>query len=267
MSSLEGKRIGIAAERKAEVISKMIRNKGGIPVIYPLQGMQHLNKDISSKNIYDFLEKPFDWVVLTTGIGAATLEEAAKTAGVHKEFVNKLSQTKIAVRGRKTMQWLKENALQAERVSSDGTMENLLSAFHADSSGGDIFLQAYNQEDAKLKNSLEHLGNNVYLSQPYFYEQPLTEVVRSLKYDIADLYLDTVVFTSKTQVRNLFHDETGREILVKAFNHRVLAAAIGKVTAGELSAQGITDVLQPEDSKMGAMVVAIDHHYRQGQSP
>ncbi|MFG6117551.1 uroporphyrinogen-III synthase [Halobacillus sp. MO56] len=266
MSSLEGKRIGIAAERKAEVISKMIRNKGGIPVVYPLQGMQHLNEDTSRKNIYDFLEKKFDWMVLTTGIGAAILGDAAKKAGVHKEFLNKLHQTKLAVRGKKTMQWLKENALQAERVSSDGTMENLLSAFHTDSNRGDVFLQAYNQDDARLKDALEHLGNSVYLSQPYYYEQPLKEVVRSLKCDIADLYLDTVVFTSKTQVRNLFNDDSGREILVKAFNHKVLPAAIGKVTAGELSAQGITDVLQPVDSKMGAMVVAIEHHYRQARS-
>ncbi|SEB21114.1 uroporphyrinogen-III synthase [Thalassobacillus cyri] len=266
MNSLEGKRIGIAAERKAEVISKMIRNKGGIPVIYPLQGMQHLNEDTSRKNIYDFLEKPFDWVVLTTGIGAVTLEKAAKTAGVHKEFFTKLHETKLAVRGKKTMQWLKENSLQAERVSSDGTMESLLSAFSADSTQGDIFLQAYNQDDARLKDSLDHLGHSVYLSQPYHYEKPLTEVIRSLKFDIADLYLDTVLFTSKTQVRNLFKDDTDRKTLVKAFNHKVLAAAIGKVTAGELSAQGITDVLQPVDSKMGAMVVAIDHHYRQGNS-
>ncbi|WP_085505864.1 uroporphyrinogen-III synthase [Thalassobacillus devorans] len=267
MSNLEGRRIGIAAERKAEVISKMIRNKGGIPVIYPLQGMQHLDEDTSRKNIHDFLEKPFDWVVLTTGIGAVTLEDEAKKAGVHKEFLNKLHQAQLAVRGRKTMQWLKENSLQAEIVSPDGTMESLLSAFATNANQEGIFLQAYNQDDARLKDSLDHLGYSVYLSQPYYYEKPLDKVINSLKCDIADLYLDTVVFTSKTQVRNLFHDESGREILVKAFNHKVLPAAIGKVTAGELSAQGITDVLQPVDSKMGAMVVAIDHHYRQAQSP
>src|SRR5690606_2046238 len=93
----------------------------------------------------------------------------------------------------------------------------------------------------------------------------LSLVVDQLKQSILAQSLDAIVFTSKTQVRNIFADTGQSQELVNAFNDRVLAVAVGKVTAQELESNGINQVLQPEHQKMGAMIVAIDHHYRQQQ--
>ncbi|ARI77391.1 uroporphyrinogen-III synthase [Halobacillus mangrovi] len=261
MKGLTDKRIGVAADRKSEAISKLIENMGGSGVVYPSQGKQVLNEDTSSQNVKDYLTHTFDWVILTTGIGARTLTQSATDANLSKQFLEKLSQNSLAIRGSKTMDWLKENNLKPSLVSEDGTMDHLFSLLPSPSKeGASVFLQAYHQDDALLKNKLEAAGYTVYLSQPYAFEPPSEYTMNSLKEEIVKQSLDAVVFTSKTQVKNIF--ETRTQELTEAFNDQVLAVAVGKVTAKELEDQGIKQVLQPSRPKMGAMVVAMDRYYQ-----
>lgn len=111
-----------------------------------------------------------------------------------------------------------------------------------------------------LKRSLEQLGYAVYLSKPYSYKEPDQQILSILKETITSQNVDVVVFTSKTQVRNLFMKED-KEKLAEAFNQGVLAAAIGKVTAAELEKNGIEKVFQPRKPKMGAMVVELNKQF------
>ncbi|WP_298824952.1 uroporphyrinogen-III synthase [uncultured Planococcus sp.] len=266
MNGLAGKKIGVAAVRAAKEISLLIEKQSGTPVILPIQGRQRLNEDISAQNITDFLAESFDWAIFTTGIGARTLTDSAESIGLQSRYIDKLKETKLAVRGSKTMKWIKEYGLEPIHVSADGTMDNLLAALDEEYKGKSpqrIFLQAYDQDDDKLKSILEENGHTVYLSRPYSYEKPDALVVEQLKQSIIEQSLDAIVFTSKTQVRNIFTDPDQSKQLIEAFNDQVLAVAVGKVTAKELESNGIKQVLQPEHQKMGAMIVAIDHHYRE----
>lgn len=266
MKGLEGKKIGVAAERRAGAIQTLIEKQGGIPSIYSIQGKQHLDNATSIRNVAAFLEGDFEWAILTTGVGVNALADSITENEVRSAFIEKLSKVKLAVRGSKTLNWLKQNDLQPTVVSEDGTMENLLgslAAAYSDSGSPHVFLQAYNEDDAKLKGALEEIGYSVYLSQPYFYEEPKPEAITDLKYGIIEKMLDAVVFTSKTQVRNLFEDQADKEKLVTSFNGGVLATAVGKVTANELENQGITTVIQPETQKMGAMIIEIANYYQE----
>ncbi|MGI8315212.1 uroporphyrinogen-III synthase [Halobacillus mangrovi] len=261
MKGLTDKRIGVAADRKSEAICKLIENMGGNGVVYPSQGKQVLNEDISSQNVKDYLNKTFDWVILTTGIGVRTLAQSAAENNMRDKFLEKLGQSSLAIRGSKTMDWLRENHLNPDLVSEDGTMDHLFSLLPSPTKeAASVFLQAYHQDDALLKNKLEAVGYNVYLSQPYAFEPPSETIMNSLKEEIVKQSLDAVVFTSKTQVKNLFNTPT--QELTEAFNDQVLAVAVGKVTAKELEDQGINQVLQPNRPKMGAMVVAMDRYYQ-----
>ncbi|AQQ53577.1 uroporphyrinogen-III synthase [Planococcus lenghuensis] len=265
MTGLAGKQIGIAAVRSAKEISILIEKKGGTPVIYPIQGKQQLNEQISAQNIHDFLAEPFDLAIFTTGIGAKTLTESAIAIGQDDLFFEKLRHTNIAVRGSKTMNWMKAHSLQASIVSEDGTMKKLLTvlaAEYADKRPQRVFIQAYDLDDDKLKKALEEKGHSVYLSRPYSYKKPDPEVVRGLEHAILQRSLDALIFTSKTQVKNLFSEEADHQRLVDAFNGNVLGVAVGKVTAHELEKQGVENVLQPESPKMGAMVVKVDRYYQ-----
>ncbi|RCW65858.1 uroporphyrinogen-III synthase [Saliterribacillus persicus] len=264
MDGLQQKQIGIAADRRAKEISTLIQKQSGIPVVYSIQGKQQLNEEISSQDIKHLLEEEFDWAVLTTGIGARTLENTATAIGIDKHFIKKLRQLHLAIRGSKTSAWLKEHSLEPTILSEDGTMDRLLQDLRDefDKNGPKrIFLQAYNQDDAKLKNELETIGYSVYLSKPYSFEPPTPSIVNGLREAIIEKSLDAVVFTSKTQVINLFADNDRNSEITAACNEKVLAVAVGKVTAQELKNNGIKRVVEPDNQKMGAMIVALNNYY------
>ncbi|WP_010531886.1 uroporphyrinogen-III synthase [Lentibacillus jeotgali] len=260
MSGMDGKRIGIAAARNREAIGKLIQNNGGTPLVFSIQGEQLLNETISRQNILDFVREPFDNVLLTTGIGAEALEKAANDLDCHSDFIGKLRNSTLAVRGSKTVNWLKKHALAAELVSDDGTMENLLAKL-GDGRDKRMFLQAYSQDDAAVEEQLERQGHAVYLSKLYHYKEPDHTIVTDLRERIISQSLDAVVFTSKTQVRNLFKESSEAKEMTAVFNDSILAAGVGKVTAAELKKNGITTVFHPEKQKMGAMVVELGNYF------
>ncbi|MGJ9460475.1 uroporphyrinogen-III synthase [Oceanobacillus sp. CF4.6] len=262
MKGLNGKKIGVAAERRAEAISTLIQKYGGTPIAFPIQGEQKLNESICEQNIKELLAKPFDMVVLTTGVGAETLENTAQRLNLDSNFIEKLGNTTLAIRGSKTVKWIKKYSLSAKYTSEDGTMENLLTSLASEQPNKDkhLFLQAYNQGDVILKKALEDLGYDVYLSKPYHYRAPDDKTLHGLKKAVTEQTLDAVIFTSKTQVQNLFQTTEGE--IVKAFNENVLAVAVGKVTAAELKIKGINNVFQSEKQKMGAMIVELSEHYK-----
>ncbi|MTT30967.1 uroporphyrinogen-III synthase [Terrilactibacillus sp. BCM23-1] len=266
MKGLVNKRIGIAAERQAETIATLVTKHGGSPTIHSIQGQWLLNDEICKNDVKTLVNGSFDWVVLTTGIGARTLEEAAEKLNEKDRFLQSLQKTPLAIRGSKTLKWLKGHNLVPERVSEDGTMEHLISMFKQErenEKGKRVYLQLYDQDDVELKQQFESLGFDPYLSKPYSYKQPDPQALKLLTEQIIEQSLDAVVFTSKTQVRNLFSQVDRKEALVKAFNDRVLAVAVGKVTAGVLEEQGIEELIQPENQKMGQMIVRLSEYYEE----
>ncbi|WP_319020765.1 uroporphyrinogen-III synthase [Bacillus sp. B1-b2] len=262
---LESKKIGVAATRQADAIATLIQKNGGIPSLFSIQGDQQLNDDICEQNIRELLySNPFDIVLLTTGIGIETLEKTAISMNLHEEFIEKLRNTSLAVRGQKTLNWIKKHSLSVKYVSEDGTMENLLMniASEGERSGQRVFLQAYNLDDEVLKFKLEEQGYDVYLSKPYSFIAPSPLTVENLQKEISKRTLDAVVFTSKTQVQNLFNDSTHTEEMIRGFNEEVLAVAVGKVTASELEEKGINNLFQPTVQKMGAMIVELREYLK-----
>lgn len=262
MKGLDGRKIGVAAARKAEAIETLIQKNGGSAIAFPIQGKQQLNEDICKQDIKELIAKPFDMIILTTGIGVETLERTAQQLQEHANFIGKLEKTPLAIRGSKTMNWLKKHDLKPSLVSNDGTMKNLFDSLEREEQGHRkrVYLQAYNQDDVELKDKLENLGFDVYLSKPYRYEEPEQPILGSLRQTIISQEIDAVIFTSKTQVQNLFHKSIDSEEIIHAFNDSVLAVAVGKVTASELEENGITNVFQPKKPKMGAMIVELSRH-------
>ncbi|MFD1336208.1 uroporphyrinogen-III synthase [Oceanobacillus iheyensis] len=255
----EAKRIGIAASRRSDEISALVKKIGGTPIVFSIQGEQILNNETSERDVFELIANAFDFVVLTTGIGASTLEEASLRVNRFPEFITKLSSIPLAIRGSKTEKWLKRHSLDAKVVSTDGTMQNLLHSLQSVIGGNSktVFLQTYNEDDIVLKEKLENLGCNVYMSKPYRYRNPDKETIAKLESNIVEQNLEAVIFTSKTQVKNLFQMASDTALLTEAFNKHVTAVAVGKVTANQLNQYGVSRVVHPANQKMGAMVVEL----------
>ncbi|WP_347861132.1 uroporphyrinogen-III synthase [Salimicrobium sp. PL1-032A] len=261
MNSMKGKRIAVAADRRSGELGKLIGNFGGTPVFTPIQGKQQLYEERSINDVKTLIREDFDWVILTTGVGARTLEQAAEKEGLHDSFLDRLNTTRLAVRGQKSVAWLKEHNLTAETVSEDGTMKGVVEMLEPPQKNA--FLQAYNVDDAAWKETFEESFDYVYLSRPYEYEKPAEQVKRSLQYEILHSGVQAVLFTSKTQVRNLFEGERD-ERLAASLNSGTKAVATGKVTAKELEKYGVEKVMYPENQKMGAMVVQLARYFETG---
>jgi uroporphyrinogen-III synthase len=263
MKGLLNKKIAIAADRQSEAIALLVAKQGGCPEVYPIQGKWQLNKEICKENVLSLINGSFDWVVLTTGIGAKSLEEAAIELDQRDAFFKALRKAKLAIRGSKTVNWLKQNGLAYEKTAADGTMDHLirLLAENQYPQNTTLFLQLYDQDNQCLETSFANLGFSVYLSQPYRYEEPNPLVLKGLTEKIQEQSLDAVVFTSKTQVKNLFQQHEHASSLSAAFNEKVLAAAVGKVTAYEVGKYGVKNCLQPQNPKMGEMIVRLSEYY------
>jgi uroporphyrinogen-III synthase len=263
MKGLLNKKIAIAADRQSEAIALLVAKQGGCPEVYPIQGKWQLNKEICKENVLSLINGSFDWVVLTTGIGAKSLEEAAIELDQRDAFFKALNKAKLAIRGSKTVNWIKQSGLTYEKTAADGTMDNLirLLAEYQYPQNTTLFLQLYDQDDQSLENSFANLGFSVYLSKPYRYEEPNPIVLKGLTEKIQEQAMDAVVFTSKTQVKNLFQQQEHASSLAAAFNERVLPAAVGKITAFELEKYGVKNCLQPQNPKMGEMIVRLSEHY------
>ncbi|WP_159462220.1 uroporphyrinogen-III synthase [Halobacillus sp. Marseille-P3879] len=262
MTALTGKSIAIAADRQAAAIGELVHKQGGTPVTVPIQGRKVLNEREAEKDVKKLIGSHFDYVILTTGIGSKALEEAATRIGEHEAYIESLRETKLAVRGSKTIKWLKEKDLKPFIVSEDGTMKELIGALSdLQLNGEKVFLQQYNKEEERLLNQLTALPIELYQSLPYHYIEPEEETLHKLQNLIIDQKVDAVVFTSKTQVQNLF--ETGSRQLSGAFADKVLAVAVGSVTADELKSYGIHRIVEPAKPKMGAMIIALTNYYKQ----
>ncbi|WP_404404351.1 uroporphyrinogen-III synthase [Jeotgalibacillus malaysiensis] len=258
MNSLNGKRIAIAADRRSKELGALIKNFGGTPVYTPIQGEQQLHEKRSIRDVHILLEEDFEWIILTTGIGVRTLENAAQQEGILDAFLAKLQNAKLAIRGKKALRWLIEHELTAEVVSEDGTMKGLVEKLEKEQ--GRAFLQAYSVDDASWKESFGKFFSYVYLSRPYEYKRPSKDVRKTLVERVTNAEVQAVLFTSKTQVRNLFEEEAD-DRLVHSLNNRVKAVATGKVTAEELRNFGVQEILYPENQKMGAMVVDMARYF------
>ncbi|MDD9149004.1 hypothetical protein OYT88_10625 [Sporolactobacillus sp. CQH2019] len=77
MKGLLNKRIGIASDRQSGTIASLVLKHGGTPEIFSIQGTRQRNETACIESITTLIRKPFDWVILTTGIGAKALEKTA----------------------------------------------------------------------------------------------------------------------------------------------------------------------------------------------
>ncbi|MCP3030019.1 uroporphyrinogen-III synthase [Halobacillus sp. A1] len=259
---LAGKKIAVAAERNSEAMEEIIRKQNGRPIIRSIQGEKWLHEKEAEVDVQRLIDSSFDWVILTTGIGARALEEASIRIGRQQQYLNKLQQTKLAIRGSKTVKWLKEKGLEPDLLSDDGTMDELIQQLkHEEIKGHRIFLQQYNKDEKELLENLQALPIELYQSLPYHYISPDKEVLEDLRKLIVSHKLDAVLFTSKTQVQNLF--AYAGEELIEPFHHHVLPVAVGQVTADELRHNGVSYLIEPDTPKMGAMIVALTNYYKE----
>ncbi|MFC0215721.1 uroporphyrinogen-III synthase [Paenibacillus chartarius] len=265
MRRLEGKRIALTGPRRSEELGTLIAKMGGVPLFRPAQGTTVLDDSNIEAEVKRVAEGAFDWMILTTGVGTELLYETAKRLDMAEQFVSSLGGMQIAARGYKTVNMLKKLGLKPVVRDDDGSTAGLLRQMAAfDLSGAKVALQLHGDPAPKLVQWLEAQGAQYREILPYSHTPPEPEVMDRLLEEIVRGDADAVAFTSTPQSRFLMSHARARGMeqdVIKAFTDRVVAVAVGKVTAQALREEGISRVVVPSEERMGSAIVALSDYY------
>ncbi|WP_416147975.1 uroporphyrinogen-III synthase [Salipaludibacillus sp. HK11] len=263
--SLDNKRVVLAASRKTDEMSNLIKKYKGIPLVRSLQGTVFLNDKQVREDLKRAVQEKFDWMIFTTGIGANTLIDLAEEMNMKESFLQIISESHVGSRGYKTFAALKKNGVNPKAKDDDGTVNGLIESLKSfDFKGKRVMVQLHGENAPSLISYLEESGATVMQVLPYKHVDPELETVELFCKELIKGDLDAVCFTAAIQVRSLFKYVKEQKLVNDvrdAFSKHTLAVAVGKVTAEALHDEGIERIVQPELERMGAMVKELSSYY------
>lgn len=263
---LDRRRIAIGGPRRMKELSELVRNLGGEPLERPLMGTVPLDDPAVAEPLRRLAERGADWVVATTGVGTRSLIAAAERFAIRDEVVGRMRDARVAARGYKTLNALRELEIAPLVTDTDGSVEGLISALTPhDLSGKRVAVQLYGSEDPRLIGWLRERGADVDEILLYRYIPPEDDLVERILHEIVNGEIDAVAFTSVPQVHYLFDAARARGVdaaVRDAFERGApVALSQGAVTSGGLRRQGVRRIVAPANERMGAMIMALARHF------
>jgi uroporphyrinogen-III synthase len=256
---LAGYTVGITAARRKEELGALLERRGARVVYAPAIRIVPLSDDAELvAATREVLARPVDLVVATTGVGFRGWLEAADAWDL--PLVEHLRSARVLARGPKARGAIRGGGLvdawSPESESSAEVLSHLLSGAEGPLQGRRIAVQLHGDPLTDLVAALRDSGAEVLTVPVYRWVLPEDVApVRELVATVVAGGIDAVTFTSAPAAAGLFTvaDELGlRDELVRALGERVLAVAVGPVTAGPLHAAGVP-TRQPERARLGAL--------------
>jgi uroporphyrinogen-III synthase len=256
---LAGYTVAVTAARRKEELGALLDRRGARVVYAPAIRIVPLADDAELVTATrTVLDHPIDLVVATTGVGFRGWLEAADAWDL--PLVDHLRSARVLARGPKARGAIRGaglvDAWSPESESSAEVLSHLLSGAEGRLEGRRIAVQLHGDPLPDLVAGLRAAGAEVLTVPVYRWVLPEDVVpVHRLVASVIAGGVDAVTFTSAPAAASLLAvaEEDGKlEELVAAFNGRVLAVAVGPVTAGPLDAAGIPS-FQPERARLGAL--------------
>ncbi|WP_116453520.1 uroporphyrinogen-III synthase [Blastococcus litoris] len=256
---LAGYTVAVTAARRKEELGALLDRRGARVVHAPAIRIVPLADDTELvAATREVLARPVDLVIATTGVGFRGWLEAAEAWDL--PLVEHLAEARVLARGPKARGAIRGGGLvdawSPESESSAEVLSHLLSGAEGPLEGRRIAVQLHGDPLPDLVAGLRDAGADVLTVPVYRWVLPedVTPVRRLVSAVVAGA-VDAVTFTSAPAAASLLRvaDELGlRTDLVAAMNERVLAVAVGPVTAAPLDAAGIPS-RQPGRARLGAL--------------
>jgi uroporphyrinogen-III synthase len=256
---LAGYTVAVTAARRKEELGALLDRRGARVVYAPAIRIVPLSDDAELvAATREVMARPVDLVIATTGVGFRGWLEAADAWDL--PLVEHLRPARVLARGPKARGAIRGGGLvdawSPESESSAEVLSHLLSGAEGPLEGRRIAVQLHGDPLPDVVAGLRDAGAEVVTVPVYRWVLPEDVVpVRRLVASIVAGTVDAVTFTSAPAAASLLTvaDDLGqREALVAAMKNRVLAIAVGNVTAGPLEAAGIP-TRQPERARLGAL--------------
>jgi uroporphyrinogen-III synthase len=263
-SSLQGLRVVSFESRRAKEMAELIRRYGGDPIVAPSMREIPLSENHAALDLLPQLEAgKFDLLILMTGVGTRTLNEALRTQFPQERIVAALRRTTLVARGPKPVAALKELGLEpAFTAPEPNTWREVLATLSSrmDLSGKRIAVQEYGIPNPQLVAALESLGASV--APVPIYRWALPEDIGPLRAAIQKVLraeADMALFTNGAQVEHLFKvaaDDKADDALRIALQ-KIVVASVGPVCTQVLEQFGLTPDLEPAHPKMGSLIAEV----------
>lgn len=256
---LAGYTVAVTAARRKEELGALLERRGARVVYAPAIRIVPLADDAELvAATREVLSRPVDLVVATTGVGFRGWVEAADAWAL--PLVEHLRSARVLARGPKARGAIRGGGLvdawSPESESSAEVLSHLLSGAEGPLEGRRIVVQLHGDPLPDLVTGLRQAGAEVLTVPVYRWVLPEDLApVRRLVASVIAGGVDAVTFTSApaaTGVLRVADDLGRREELVAALQARVMAVAVGPVTAGPLDAAGIPS-FQPERARLAAL--------------
>jgi uroporphyrinogen-III synthase len=256
---LAGYTVAVTAARRKEELGALLDRRGARVIYAPAIRIVPLADDAELvAATREVLARPVDLVVATTGVGFRGWLEAADAWDL--PLVEHLRSARVLARGPKARGAIRGGGLvdvwSPESESSAEVLEHLLSGAEGPLEGRRIAVQLHGDPLPDLVSGLRRTGAEVLPVPVYRWVMPEDVApVRRLVATVVAGGVDAVTFTSAPAAASLLTvaEELGRrDELVHALSDRVLAIAVGPVTAGPLEAAGVP-THQPERARLGAL--------------
>ena len=256
---LAGYTVAVTAARRKEELGALLDRRGARVLHAPAIRIVPLSDDaelvVATREV---LAKPIDLVVATTGVGFRGWLEAAEAWDL--PLVEHLKPARVLARGPKARGAIRGGGLvdawSPESESSAEVLSHLLSGAEGPLEGRRIAVQLHGDPLPDLVAGLRAAGADV-LTVPVYRWVPPEDIapVQRLIAAIAARSVDAVTFTSAPAAASLLAVAGDLRLaadVVSALNDRVLAIAVGPVTAAPLESAGVRNH-QPERARLGAL--------------
>jgi uroporphyrinogen-III synthase len=256
---LAGYTVAVTAARRKDELGALLDRRGARVLYAPAIRIVPLSDDTELvAATREVLAAPVDLVIATTGVGFRGWLEAAEAWDL--PLVEHLRTARVLARGPKARGAIRGaglvDAWSPESESSAEVLEHLLSGAEGPLEGRRIAVQLHGDPLPDLVAGLKRTGAVVLTVPVYRWVLPEDVApVRRLVGSVVAGQVDAVTFTSAPAAASLLQvaDELGsRAELVAAMRDRVMAVAVGSVTAGPLEAAGVP-TCQPERARLGAL--------------
>jgi uroporphyrinogen-III synthase len=259
LQPLAGYTVAVTAARRKEELGALLDRRGARVVYAPAIRIVPLSDDAELvAATREVMARPVDLVIATTGVGFRGWLEAADAWDL--PLVEHLRPARVLARGPKARGAIRGGGLvdawSPESESSAEVLSHLLSGAEGPLAGRRIAVQLHGDPLPDVVAGLRDAGAEVVTVPVYRWVLPEDVApVRRLVASVVAGSVDAVTFTSAPAAASLLSvaEELGqREGLVAAMKDRVLAIAVGSVTAGPLEVTGIP-THQPERARLGAL--------------
>jgi uroporphyrinogen-III synthase len=242
----------------------LIRRYGGEPIIAPSMREIPLRENRVALELLPEIEAgQFDFLILMTGVGARTLNQALLTRFPQERILSGLEKTQLVARGPKPVAALKELGLTpAFTVPEPNTWREVLATLSnaIDLRGKRIAVQEYGIPNPELVSGLEQRGAAV--KTVAIYKWALPDDLGPLRLAIQKLSnseVDVALFTNGAQVDHLFRlatESLSVDSLRRTIQSLVLAS-VGPVCTQVLAQYGLKPDIEPMHPKMGSLIAEV----------